>query len=179
MAREQGFHAYEETIHHHAYLLLCQVFAQEQFEKLAHWDGPPDAFQTILACETPEFNKNIMTLAALARANDDAAYGLSEHEKRVPEGVGELTVGAIKSVLTAREACNKIIHAKSAVLRYVESGEHPVYAKIRRELSQLDSQTYQVPILSLSGRLPGKGGKAWLAEVNVIQWVIAVAFFAD
>jgi len=25
MAREQGFHAYEETMHHHAYLLLCRI----------------------------------------------------------------------------------------------------------------------------------------------------------
>jgi hypothetical protein len=177
MDSEQGFYGWEDTIHQHAYILLCQLFALSEFEKLAHWGGPPDAFQTLLGREEPEFNKNIMTLAALARANDDAGRGLGEYMKRNPEGVGTLTVDGNEEILTAREACNKIIHSKVARVETIESREHPVYAKIHKSKGIVDTKTYQLPLLYLSGRQAGKKGKEWAAKVNLIRWVIAVAFF--
>ena len=178
MNGEQGFYGWEDTIHQHAYILLCQLFALSEFEKLAHWGGPPDAFQTLLGREEPEFNKNIITLAALARANDDAGKGLGEYMKRNPEGVGKLTVDGNEQTLTAREACNKIIHSREANVKMTETQEHPVYAKIHRAKGIVDTTTYQVPLLHLRGRQTGKNGKEWGAEVNLIRWIIAVAFFA-
>lgn len=103
---EQGFHACEETLRHHAYILMCQLLAIENFADLAYYPGAPDVINDLLGLEEPEMNKNIMSLAALARANDDARDGLAQHAKNHPSGVGTLIQNGATEVLTAREACN-------------------------------------------------------------------------
>jgi hypothetical protein len=173
---DQGFYGFEETLRHHAYLLLCQLFAMFEFNKLAYYEDAPDVVNDLLAVEEPELNKNIMMLAALARANTDARGGLAAHEKEHPNGVGTISVeGKEDAILTAREACNKIIHCIDVKLEFVTEKEHPLYAEAYKGAGIKDDKEYRVPYLHLNGK--AQNGNPWTARLNMVQWTMAIAMF--
>ncbi|MDX8124936.1 hypothetical protein SKZ59_24470 [Janthinobacterium sp. GMG2] len=173
--KEQGFYAWEETLRHHAYILMCQLLSMHDFEKLAYYPGAPDAINGLLEMEEKELSKNIMALAALSRANDDARNGLAIHHEQNPKGVGFLTEDGNKKVLKARDACNKIIHSETSGLDFLITKDHPLYSEIYKLNGVKFNHDYRVPILNLTGKRVG--GKDWVAEVNMVAWIIAVANF--
>lgn len=172
---EQGFYAWEETLKHNAYILMCQLLAMENFGKLAYFSDAPDLVNDLLSAGDPELNKNIMSLAALARANDDSRSGLAQHSAQHPNGVGTLTQDGNDAVLTAREACNKLIHSKSSSLTFESTTEHPLYAEAYRLNGIEDDEEYRIPFLTLRGER--QNGREWVARVNMVQWIFAVAGF--
>jgi hypothetical protein len=179
MTNAAPFLATRGTLKWHSYILLCQLFATEEFSKLTFDAHAPDVFNDLLGIEEQELNKNVMMLAALGRSSDDALDGLTAHNDKYPNGVGTLQIENVISVLSAREACNKIIHAQDAQLVFRSAQEHPMYAEIYKSKGIVDDNTYRLPFFRLNGTLPGKNGKAWNAEVNLIQWVLAVTYFTS
>ncbi|SFI37697.1 hypothetical protein SAMN04515618_12026 [Collimonas sp. OK307] len=175
---QQGLYIYEETLQHHAYVLLSQLLAMHEFENLAYYPGCADVVSALMGVGEPELNRNIMSLAALSRANDDARGGLAIHLEQAPKGVGVITKnGGGDEVLSAREACNKIIHNTAVKLEFEATTEHPLYADAYKLNSIEDNKEYRVPFLILSGKAQGVNGKEWLARINMIQWIFAVANF--
>lgn len=172
---EQGFYAWEETLKHTAYVLMCQLLSMESFGKLAYFSDAPDAVNDLLGWGEAELNKNIMSLAALARANDDARQGLAWHSEQHPAGVGTLTQDGKAEALTAREACNKLIHSKSSKLIFETTREHPLYAEAYRLNGIEDDNNYRVPFLEVTGER--QNGREWVARVDMIKWIFAVTGF--
>ncbi|GAA5012949.1 hypothetical protein GCM10025794_01130 [Massilia kyonggiensis] len=148
-----------------------------EIEKLAYYPGCNDAVETLLAVGDPELNRNIMSLAALARANDDGRGGLKTHFEQNPNGVGTLTKNGQSEPLSPREACNKIIHNTTVQLTFEVTVEHPLYAEAYRKNNVVDDKEYRVPYLEITGKGQGEGGKPWSARVDLIKWIFATALF--
>lgn len=174
---KQTLYIHEETLQHHAYVLLCQLLSMHEIEKLAYYPGCNDAVESLLAVGEPELNRNIMSLAALARANDDGRGGLKAHLAQHPNGVGTLTKNGQSETLSPREACNKIIHNTTVRLTFVTTTAHPLYAEAYRLNKVQDNRDYCVPYLEITGKGQGEAGKPWSARVNLIQWIFAIALF--
>jgi len=172
---EQGFYAWEGTLKHTAYILMCQLLSMESFGKLAYFSDAPDAVNDLLGWGDAELNKNIMSLAAFARANDDARKGLARHSEHHPTGVGTLTQDDTEEALTAREACNKLIHSKSSKLIFETTRAHPLYAEAYRLNNIEDDSEYRLPFLEVTGER--QNGREWTARVDMIKWIFAVAAF--
>jgi hypothetical protein len=174
---QQALYIHEETLQHHAYILLCQLLSMREIENLAYYPGCNDAVETLLAVGEPELNRNIMSLAALARANDDGRDGLKAHLVQNPGGVGTLTRNGKPEILSVREACNKIIHNTKVQLTFETTSEHPLYAEAYRANKIDDDRDYRVPYLEITGKSQGEGGKPWSAQVDLIKWIFATALF--
>lgn len=174
---EQALYVHEETLQHHAYILLCQLLSMREIENLAYYQGCHDVVAVLLAVGEPELNRNIMSLAALARANDDGRDGLKTHLAQNPSGVGTLTRNGQSEVLSAREACNKIIHNITVRLTFETTKEHPLYAEAYRQNKIDDNRLYHVPYLEITGQGQGEKGKPWEARVDLIKWIFATALF--
>ncbi|WP_070360944.1 hypothetical protein [Duganella sp. HH105] len=174
---EQALYIHEETLQKHAYILLCQLMSMHDIENLAYYPGCHDAVASLMATGEPELNRNIMSLAALARANDDSRDGLKTHLAENPAGVGTLTRNEKSEILSAREACNKIIHNTSVRLTFETTVEHPLYAEAYRQNKIDDDREYRVPYLAIAGKGQGEGGKPWVARVDLIKWIFATALF--
>jgi hypothetical protein len=174
---QQALYIHEETLQHHAYILLCQLLSMHEIEKLAYYPGCNDAVETLLAVGDPELNRNIMSLAALARANDDGRGGLKTHFEQNPSGVGTLTKNGQSEPLSPREACNKIIHNTTVQLTFEVTAEHPLYADAYRRNNVEDHKDYRAPYLEITGKGQGEGGKPWSARVDLIKWIFAAALF--
>lgn len=174
---EQALYIYEETLQQHAYILLCQLMSMHEIENLAYSFGVHDAVASLMAVGEPELNRNVMSLAALARANDDSREGLKTHLVKNPAGVGTLTRNDLIEILSAREACNKIIHNTTVRLIFETTTEHPLYAEAYRQNRIEDDREYRVPYLEITGRGQGEGGKPWEARVDLVKWIFAAAFF--
>ena len=172
--REQGFHARDEILEREGYKLLCLVLAKYDLEKLQYYNGANDVFEQLMEHENTELNTSIMSLAALARANDDVGGGLKAHDDENTDGVGILIVEGKETKLSSREACNKIIHSKSAIWRLDETDEHPLYEEKYKERGITLDINYKNPVLLLEGV---NNKKEWKAEVNVIKWVISAAYW--
>jgi hypothetical protein len=173
---EHAFFAQHEAIQDEAARLLADVYALYEFEVYTIFNDPRDSFCELFSFVADRTELSLMKLAALARANDDAGAGLSEHTKRKPSGVGVLTEGGKKKVLSAREACNKIIHAKTARFRLMRSKSHPIYQHLLDKDFPGLKKSYMRPRLLLTGAR-GKG-KEWSATLDVVQWVHAVIHFS-
>lgn len=52
---------------------------------------------------------------------------------------------------------------------------HPLYAEAYKLNNITDDKEYRIPVLTLSGER--QNGKGWTAEVNMIQWIMALAYF--
>lgn len=174
----QGFFIHDETLKLKGYVLLSQLLAMNEFDKLAYSFDAPDAVNELIECGDQELQKNIMSFAALSRANDDVRGGLTTHFEKHPKGVGTLTIAdQAATALSPREACNKIIHNETVKLEFEVTTVHPLYADAYAINGIDDDLEYRVPFLSISGQAQGKNGKKWEAKVNMIQWIFAVAFF--
>lgn len=174
----QGFFIHDEVLKLKAYVLLSQLLATYEFEKLAYSFDSPDVVNELIGCGDQELQKNIMSLAALARTNDDVRGGLAAHFSAHPKGVGTLSIDdGAPEPLSPREACNKIIHNKTVKLAGELTSVHPLYADAYALNRITDDQEYRVPFLSICGQAQGKNGKKWEAKVNMVQWIFAVAFF--
>jgi hypothetical protein len=158
--REQGFHARDEILEREGYKLLCIVLAKYELQKLQYMNGAPDVFEQLMGQENTELNASIMSLAALARANDDAGGGLKAHNNENTDGVGILIIEGNSTTLSAREACNKIIHSTSAAWRLDETEKHPLYEKQYKERGIELGLIYKNPVLLLEGVNNGKEWKS-------------------
>lgn len=174
---QQALYIHEETLQHHAYVLLCQLLSMHEIEKLAYYPGCNDVVESLLAVGEPELNRNIMSLAALARANDDGKGGLKAHLAQNPGGVGTLTKNDQYEALSPREACNKIIHNTTVRLTFEVTADHPLYSEAYRQNKVEDDKEYRVPYLEITGKGQGEGGKPWSARVDLIKWIFAIATF--
>jgi hypothetical protein len=122
-------------------------------------------------------NRSLVTLAALARVNDEGSLGFVVHHDKHPEGVGTLTESGKTSVLTAREACNKTIHAKFAQLHLRRDAQHPIQQdEISREFSD-ERRMFLRPTMQLAG--DRANGKEWEAMLDIVQWVHAVLNYSN
>jgi hypothetical protein len=110
-------------------------------------------------------------LASLGRVNDDGGDGLKLHKDRFPDGVGTLIESGVKKPLTAREACNKIIHATNATWQFKHSSKHPILDSIFKKKGIHHKFKIKRPLLELEGTLHKN---PWQATVDIIQWVHAI-----
>src|SRR5262245_55035402 len=105
------FFAPEDLIREEASSLLADLYALYEFETYKIFDDFRDSFSEVASQVDERISRRLLSLATLARVNDDLGGGLAVHATRKAEGVGLLIEGRKESVLTAREACNKIIHS--------------------------------------------------------------------
>ena len=107
--------------------------------------------------QTSQIPKLLVSVAATLRSKvDDGSWGISDVM------VGWLTHGEKidperAEVLSVREACNKIIHAKKV---------HPKYSKSDEGAQFIGA------MITISGE---RDGKPWTAELNLLQFCIALA----
>lgn len=170
--RDHAFFAHDGVVQEEAARLLADVFAFYEFETYQIFDDPRDTFFELHSYVAERTERSLLTLASLARTNDDGAAGLKLHAEKTPEGVGVLVEGDKESPLTAREGCNKIIHAKKARFRLDRADAHPIYQQhLDRDFPEM-RKTYLRPQLLLSGE--HVNGRKWAATLDVVQWVHAI-----
>ena len=134
------FHS-EEQFQEEALRFLSLVYSVYEFDSYYVFGDPRDSFHELQWKAEREVAKSIVTLASLARVNDDYGDGLKAHQTRFPTGVGILIEDGVRKPLTSREACNKIIHATDAKWHFKHSSKHPI----------LDSVFKKKGIQALSG----------------------------
>ncbi|SFH58625.1 hypothetical protein SAMN05216299_1276 [Nitrosospira sp. Nsp14] len=168
------FIASDTKIKEHAVMALSALYGCEELSKYAPPDGQPDGFAMLSSVGEEIFKHQMVALAAMVRAVDDEFDTLAQHQKQNPLGVGELENSKGSQILTAREACNKILHARHAKIEWKVLAEHPYYEqKWYLQYGDLNRQ-YNVPFLHVSGTHYGEG---WCAVINLVLWVHAVSFF--
>lgn len=174
--RNHAFFAPDAVVQEEAARLLADVFALYEFETYEIFDDPRDTFFEIRTYVSDRMERSLVTLASLARVNDDGGAGFALHAEQRPEGVGLLKEGGQEAPLTARQACNKIIHAKFARLSTATSDAHPIYQHLLDRDFPGQTRTFLRPQLVLAGER--NNGKEWVAELDVVQWVHAVLNFS-
>lgn len=111
------YFSHDELLQHEAADLLGDLFALYEFEEYDVFHDRQDLFYELASHVDERIGRRLLTLAALARVNDDVGAGLRKHGKDRPDGVGLIKEGGnAETMLTAREACNKIIHATGSRL---------------------------------------------------------------
>jgi len=163
-----------DTVHSHAFSLLASLFGMEEVWKLTPPNGDHEVFTELHHEGTEQFQKHMMALAIFSRVRDQGMNTLSKHSENFPNGVGELTKNGESTPLTAREACNKIVHAQSAKIEWESVSQHPVYSEIYRERYGEHDEKLRHPFILISGELHKN---KWEAKINVIQWVHAVTAY--
>lgn len=171
---KQGHFISNEALIKTGYRVLSFLYATYEWDGL-HRDSDPDEIHDLCQFEENEIAENLVSLAALARACDDESGGLKRFDKQRPEGVGYLIVDS-KSPLTAREACNKIIHATK--IKYVLhlTKRNPIYDSWYKKQGLKIKGNYKAPALILNGE---KYSKPWKARVEVVPFVIATTIWAN
>lgn len=160
-----------ESIEEHAFSVLACLYGMEEIWKLTPPGGQHETFTVIYSKGEELFEKHILSLATIARIKDQGINSLSKHTMKNPSGVGELTENKKTTTLTAREACNKIIHANTAKINWETIKGHPIYHDVYMEKYGDDEESYRHPFLFLSGY---HLNKEWEAKINMIVWVHAV-----
>lgn len=174
--RDQGFFATEDAIQEQATSVLADFYALYEMQQYTIFEDPRDTFYYVQGLIADRLERAILTLASLARANDDGGEGFRLHSKKRPEGVGTLIEVETTSVLTAREACNKIIHAKTAKFAFDEERGHPIYQHLLvRDFGEFD-RTFKRPKIYVTGER--HGGKGWAATIDVVLWIHAVMHYS-
>ena len=174
--RNHAFFAPDAVVQEEAARLLADVFALYEFETYEIFDDRRDTFFELRSYVSDRMERSLVTLASLARVNDDGGAGFSLHAEKLPAGVGVLKEGDKEEPLTARQACNKIIHAKFARLSTAKSDAHPIYQHLLDRDFPGQTRTFLRPKLILGGER--HKGKEWEAELDVVQWVHAVLNFS-
>jgi len=174
--REQGFFATENAIQEQATSVLADFYALYEMEQYKIFEDPRDTFFYVSGLIADRLERAILTLASLARANDDGGEGFRLHSEKRSEGVGTLIEGETESVLTAREACNKIIHAKAAKFEFDKEKGHSIYQHLLvRDFGEFD-RTFKRPKIHVTGER--QGGKGWVAIIDVVLWIHAVMHYS-
>lgn len=171
---QNPFSLTSETVHKHAFSLLATLFGMEEVWKLTPPSGDHEVFVELHSEGTEQFQMHMISLAMLARIKDQGLNTLAKHADKYSEGVGELFENGSRAPLTAREACNKVIHAQSAKIEWEQVSDHPVYHKIYLEKYGAHDEKLRHPFILLSGK---HHKKEWSARINVVQWVYAVTAY--
>lgn len=174
--RNHAFFAHDGVIQEEAASVLADVYALYEMETYEIFNDPRDTFFELRTYVSDRMEKSLVTLASLARVNDDGGAGFANHMEQRPDGVGILTESGKQTALTAREACNKIIHAKFARIHLKRSDSHPIYQHLLDRDFPGQRRTFLRPHLVLAGdRI---NGKEWEATLDVVQWIHAVLHFS-
>jgi len=161
----------DDTLKRIGYRLLCSVYAEYEWPNLRR-DSDPDVLDSFLEHSDEEISELLVSLAALARAADDALDTLAQLEKTFPQGVGTLLINDTKTVLSLRQACNKIIHAKTSRWDFAVEERNPLYDAYFKAQGMDVRGSYKNPKAIISGE--DRGG-TWEATLFVVPFVIAVA----
>src|ERR1039457_859485 len=106
--------------------VLCIALAWYDWDELRR-DDDPDPLDDLLRFDDEDFSTSLLVLASLSRALDDESNALGDAGRVLPEGVGKISSGGTKIVLTPREGCNKVIHARSRKIELSWETEHPIW----------------------------------------------------
>jgi hypothetical protein len=174
--RNHAFFAHDGVIQEEAARLLADVYAMYEFEAYEIFDDLRDTFFELRSHVSDRMERSLVTLASLARVNDDGGLGLSVHAEKLPDGVGILKEAGKEISLTAREACNKIIHAKFAHIDLQRSDSHPIYQQLLDRDFPGQRRTFLRPLLVLAG--DRNHGKEWEVELDIVQWVHAILHYS-
>jgi hypothetical protein len=174
--RHHAFYAPDTVIQEEATRLLADVYASYELANYEIFDDKRDTFYEMHTQLGDRAERALVTLAALARVNDDGGFGFAVHEDERPEGVGTLTQKGKEVPLTAREACNKIIHAKFAKLELERSDSHPIHQQLLDRDFPGQRRNYLRPIMILAG--DRANGTEWEAKLDIVQWVHAVLYYS-
>lgn len=152
--------------------VLCIAFAAYEWDQLRR-DTDPDPLDRLLQSEEDELSEELLTLSALARANDDALNVLDQSAKCFPDGVGTLTSNGKTVPLSPREACNKIIHARTMRFDTSRSDKNPIWEKWYASQGQSVRGDFKVPALLMEGEHFKTG--PWKVRLELVSFVYAVA----
>lgn len=157
--------------------LLCLFFSAYDFEVFYRDLDPPlrdpDPLDDLRQFEESEISETLLTLAALARACDDE-YGILETSGKVfPNGVGTLTTDKGVVPLTLREACNKIVHAKSVVCDLAKGTENPIWGKWYKDQGHVVTGEFKAPAMIIKGTRQNRA--AWEARIEIVPFVYGVS----
>jgi hypothetical protein len=166
----------EDRLKRLGHQLLCALFATYDFpdlyrEVFPHHD--PDPMDDFRALEDSEFSERLVMLSALARADDDERQTLSSVERVLPDGVGILEENGATKPLTPREACNKIIHAKTISYELDWSDKHPIWNRFYEKQSIQVQRKFKNPRIKVTGTT--QGGREWKADINAINFLLSVS----
>lgn len=157
------------------YRLLCALFAAYDFPALRR-DDDPDPLDSFLEFQEEEMSEDLIKLAAICRACDDELGILMSLESNFPEGVGELVInGGEIEPLSIREACNKIIHARSVIYDFAWSEENPIWERWFKSQGYQVRNKYKVPALKLTGHQVN--GREWIARVELVPFIFATSMW--
>jgi len=154
--------------------LLSCLFASYDYALLRR-DDDPDPMDDFQQFEDEEISEWILTLAAIARVTDDELGTLKNVEINFPDGVGLLAEGGKQVALTIREACNKIIHAKTVRYEFAWAEENPIWGRWFRAQGHEIKGKYKAPALLLEGTR--QNGVTWKARVELVPFVVAAAMW--
>ena len=154
------------------YRVLCIAFAAYEWDQLRR-DSDPDPLDRLLQSEEGELSEELLKLSALARANDDALNVLDQSAKCFPDGVGTLISNGKTIPLSPREACNKIIHARTMRFDTSRSDKNPIWGKWYASQGHLVRGDFKVPALLMEGEHFKTG--PWKARLELVPFVYAVA----
>ena len=167
-----------EVLQKKGYELISLVFSKYELSLLKN---PIDEY----CCPVIQLQKDedkhifdsLISFAAMMRVNDDLSQYSDKHLEENPEGVGSITTKENKEPLSLREACNKIIHAKSVEFKLEYQEEHPLYPNYDGGLySKEEWQKYKNPTITLHGDF---NGSSWTAEIELINFVCCYPWAAE
>ncbi|MEZ0173990.1 MAG: hypothetical protein AB9Q20_06710 [Candidatus Reddybacter sp.] len=159
--------------------LLCLFFAAYDFD-IFYRDvneepcmRDPDPLDDFRQFEENEISETLLTLAALSRACDDEHGLLGEADNAFPQGVGTLTTDKAVDPLSLREACNKIVHAKSLVYDLAKGTENPIWGKWYKDQGHSFTGDFKAPAVVIKGAR--QNGVAWEARIELVPFVYGVS----
>lgn len=157
--------------------ILSTSFAAYEYEKLYREADAvtrdPDPLDHLRAYEESEISENLITLASLARADDDQWETLKYGDITFPDGVGTLKKKGESNPLKVREACNKIIHANTMTHDFSRTERHPIWQKWYRSQRVDIKGDFLAPAIILTGT--SQSGIDWEARLELISYVYAVS----
>jgi hypothetical protein len=161
-----------------AHRLLCALLAAYDFPDLYRDRGDypnhdPDPFDDLRALEDSDFSEHLVMLCGLARVNDDIHQTLAAVDKVLPEGVGTLEENGTTKRLSPRDACNKIIHAKTISYELDWCEEHPVWNRFYERQRVEVRGSFKNPKITITGITQSE--REWKAKVNAINFLLSVS----
>lgn len=142
------------------YVLLASFLASPRMHQYCRESAGEDATSLVIY-EPQVIKSHLIDIAIRLRMIDDAMRAHDRTHHLPPESVGELETSrnAARADMPLREACNKIIHAKS--IRLEEAADAP--------------GGHLTPAIKLSGE---QNGTPWVATIDVKAFVKAAVFMA-
>jgi len=175
MPRRGPFFPHKGILVDEASRLLADVYAMAELQKVDFQMDGHDPFSDFWDVMNERIDRAVLTTSALARSNDEQTGGLANHVRDFPAGVGILVAGIRTTTLTAREACNKIIHATSGHWNYPSTNQHPILQTQLDERGVECTTIYLAPSIECRGQ---KNGVRWKATIDFVKWIHAVTKYA-